>query len=440
MTRALRLGRFAPSLGANGVFLAVLAWSAPAAADPLDLFGFGADAAAQAGARTATATGAAAAHYDPAGAALAARPTALVGWGYGAMHLQIDGKDGDVLDAHGTSLGLAIPVHDGDWTYAGALGLYLPDHFLARIHLVPATEPHFVLLDNDPHRAVVEPVAAAAYKDVFAIGAGASILADAASRQIVFDVGVVAGQKVGEAALDIALPVRAAPMLGLWLKPHPRVRLGAAYRGELSLDLRLDILANVQVAGVVTGDALVSIRAANYFTPARATAGVAVDAADDLTLSADVAWQRWSAFGTGLPDLRVLVALDLTPPLVSTDNPAARFTDTVDTRVGAEYHRHGERTDWALRAGYAYLPSPVPAQTGLTSFADGDRQMFTVGGGITLADWAPILTRPVGFDVAIGWQHVAPRLTEKDATMVPGQAFSSDGDILQAQLSTTVQF
>src|SRR6185437_12583620 len=168
--------------------------------------------------------------------------------------------------------------------------------FLARIHLVPPTEPHFALLDNDVHRVVVEPVAAAAYRGKIAFGAGASILADAASRQIVFDVGVVAGQKLGEAALDIELPVRAAPLVGIWGKPHDRVRLAATYRGELSLDLRLDILANVQVAG----DALVSIRAANYFTPARATASAAVDVADDLTVAADVSYQRWSAFGTGL--------------------------------------------------------------------------------------------------------------------------------------------
>jgi hypothetical protein len=434
----VRLGRFASSLTVSGLVVIVIGSSAHA--DPLDLFGYGADSAAQAGARSATATGVTAAHYNAAGVALGDRPTMLLGWGYGGMALRVNGGDADVLDAHGTSIGLAVPVHDGDWTYAGAIALYLPDQFLARIHLIPSTEPHFVLLDNDPHRVVVEPVAALAYKDVFAIGAGASILADAASRQIVFDVGVVAGQKVGEAALDIELPVRAAPIVGIWARPHPRVRAAATYRGELSLDLRLDILANVQVAGVVTGDALVSIRAANYFTPARATGGVAIDVGDDLTIAADLAWQRWSAFGSGLPDLRVLIALDLQPPLVSTAVPPASFHDTIEARGGVEYRRHGARTDWALRAGYAWLPSPVPPQVGLTSFADGDRQMFTAGAGVTLADWAPILTRPVGLDVAIGWQHIAHRLTEKDVTMFPGEAFSSDGNIVQASVSTTVKF
>lgn len=415
----------------------------PAAADPLDDFGFGAAAAATAGARTATATGPEAAHHNPAGVALGGDPAVLAGWGAGAMQLEINGEDAELLDPRGSSIGIAVPVAvTPDVTVGGGLALYLPDQFLARVQLIPSTEPHYVLLDNDPHRVVVEPVAAVAYKDVVAIGAGASILADARSNQIVFDVGVVAGEKVGEAALDIELPVRLAPLVGVWARPHPRVRAGATFRGELSLDLVLDILANVQVEGVVTGDALVSLRAANYFTPARATLGVAVDPTDALTVSADLAWQQWSAYDAGLADLRVLVALDITPPLVSTDAPAPGFTDTVSGRVGAEWRHAPEAAalHWAVRAGWGWLPSPVPAQTGLTSFADGDRMLVTFGGGVRLADLRPYLTKPIDLDLAVQWQHVASRLTQKDLATFPGEAFSSGGDILHAGVSATVRF
>jgi len=420
---------------------AVLLTSTAAAADPLDDLGFGSAATGVAGARTASATGAEAAHYNAAGVALGDHPAVLAGWGYGAMRLQINDRDAQVLDARGTRLGLAVPIPLGlGWKLGVGMALYLPDQFLARVQLIPTTEPHFVLLDNDPHRVVAEPVAALSYEGRFAIGAGASILADAESKQITFDVGIEGGEKVGEAALDIELPVRAAPIIAAWVAPHPRVRLGALFRGELSLDLTLDILANVQVAGVVTGDALVSIRAANYFTPAKATAGVAVDVLPDLTLSADATWQHWSGLGTGVPDLRVLVALDITPPLVASTVPPAEFTDTVSFKAGAELRHRGRRTHWALRTGAGWIPSPVPPQTGLTSFADGDRLIAAVGGGVVLADWAPLLTRPVDLDLAIGWQHVAHQLTRKDAAMFPGQAFSSGGDILQASLSTTVRF
>lgn len=420
---------------------AAVAAPAGAAADPLDDFGFGGAAAAQAGARTATAAGAEAAHHNPAGVAIGEHPAAMVGWSYGAMQLDINGEDARLLDPHGASIGLAVPIDiGGGWKVGAGIALYLPDQFLARVQLIPATEPHYVLLDNDPHRVVVEPVAAIAYGERFAIGAGASILADARSNEIVFDVGVVAGERVGEAQLDIELPMRLAPLVGVQGRPHDKVRLGATFRGELSLDLVLDILANVEIAGVVTGDALVSLRAANYFTPARATAGVAVDVTDTLTVAGDVTWANWSRFDAGVADLKVLVALDITPPLVASDTPVAAFEDTVSARLGAEYRHRGARTHWAARGGWAYLPSPVPPQTGITSYADGDRMLVTAGAGITLADWAPILTRPIDIDLALQWQHVAHQLTQKDVAVYPGEAFSSGGDILHAGVTTTVRF
>lgn len=426
--------------GAALTGLALALGAGAAAADPLDEFGFGAAAAGTGGARTATATGPEAAHHNPAGVALGRHPALLVGWGYGRMGLEIDGRDASVLDAHGTALGLAVPVAlDEAWTVGAGIALYLPDQFLARVQLIPSTEPHFVLLDNDPHRVVAEPVVAVAYGDKLAFGAGASLLADARSKKIVFDVGVVAGDKVGEAELDVALPIRLAPLVGLWLRPHPRVRAGLTYRGELSLDLALDILANVEIAGVVTGDALVSLRASNYFTPARLGGGVAVDVLPDLTVAADLAWNRWSAYPAAA-DLAVLVALDIAPPLVASDVTTPAFTDTVEARLGAEYTRRGRHTDVAVRAGGAWRPSPVPPQIGLTSYADGDRLTLTAGAGVTLADWAPILTRPIALDLALQWQRVAHQLTQKRIETVPGQAFSSGGNILHAAVSATVQF
>jgi hypothetical protein len=421
------------------VFAALLSASA-AAADPLDEFGFGAAAAGVAGARTATARGAEAAHHNPAGVAFGLYPEVMIGWGYGAMQLNVNGRDANVLDAHGTSIGLAVPVKlDESWTLGAGIALYLPDQFLARLQLIPSNEPHFVLLDNDPHRAVVEPVAAVSYQGKLAFGAGASILANAKSNKIVFDVGIVAGEKVGEAELDVELPVRVAPLVGMWVQPHPRVRAGLTYRGKLALDLALDILANVQIAGVVTGDVLVSLRASNYFTPARVGGGIAVDILPDLTLAADLTFNRWSAYPPAA-DLAVLIALDIAPPLVSTTVPPSAFTDTVDAKLGVEYRHRGGRTDFTVRAGGAYKPTPVPPQTGLTSWADGDRVELTAGGGITLADWAPILTRPIELDVAVQWQHVAHQLTQKDLETFPGEAFSSGGNILHAGGSATVRF
>ena len=188
---------------------------------------------------------------------------------------------------------------------------------------------------------------------------------------------------------------------------------------------------------MVTGDVLVSLRAKNYFTPGRLTGGLAVDLTDALTVAADLAWNRWSAYPPP-PELAVLIALDLTPPLVATDRPPADFHDTVDVRVGGEYRRAGD-LGLALRGGVGYRPSPVPAQTGLTSYADGDRLEVTAGGGVRLG-WAPIFTHPIDLDLALQWQHLGGRLTVKDAGLSPGQAFSSGGDVVHLGLTSTVRF
>jgi long-chain fatty acid transport protein len=421
-------------------FLAVLLAAAPAAAEPLDLFGFGARASGMAGATTASTHGAAAAHANPAGVALAEHPEVTIGWGFGKMALELDGRDAGLLDARGADLGLAIPVEVNGVTHAIGLALYLPDQFIARIQLVPASEAHYVFLDNDPHRIVVEPVYSIRPSKYVSLGAGVSLLTNAAGNGITFDVGVEGGEKVGESALDVALPTRAAPLVGVLVTPHPRVKIGASWRGELDLGIKLDILANVDVAGVVSGDALISLRAVNYYTPHRVAAGVAVAVTDELTLTADLTWEKWSSFHGAVPDLKVLVALGITPPLVQTLFPKTTFSDTYSPHVGAEWVHPIGRADLSLRMGYAYQPSPVPAQTGLTSFADNDRHIVAAGVGLRLRAFRPILTLPVGFDVGLQWHHLQNRLTIKDQTMFPGQTFSSGGDILRAAATMTVEF
>jgi long-subunit fatty acid transport protein len=419
--------------------LAVYFAARPAGADPLELFGFGARQAALAGATTADAQGAAAAHQNPAAIADVERAEVVLGWGYGGFRLELDGQDAGVLDAHGADLGIALPIGRGRVRHGFGVALHLPDQFIARIQLIPASDAHYVLLDNDPHRIVIEPVYAFGIGPL-AIGAGVSLLADAAGNGITFDVGVRGGEKVGESALDVALPTRAAPLVGVRYTPSRRVRLGASWRGELGLGLKLDILANVDVAGVVSGDALIALRALNYYTPERLSAGVAVALTPTLRASGEVTWQRWSEFEGGVPDLKVLVALGVSPPLVSTLFPEDRFHDTVTPRLGLEWQDELGPIDLAVRTGYAYVPSPVPAQTGLTSFADGDRHVLGLGAGVTLRAFAPILTRPIGFDVGLQWHHLRARLTIKDQTMFPGRTFSSSGDIVRGVATMTVQF
>lgn len=412
----------------------VAALAGSAAADPLDELGFGAAATGMANARGAIASGAEAIHTNPAGLVELESAETLVGWGYAHERLAINDQDAGVLDAHGTSFGLALPIRVGGYRLATGIATYLPDRFLARLQFNPIAEPHYVRFQSQAHRVVLEPAVAIELGPV-AIGVGASLLADAKSKRIDLDVGVVGGDKQGDARIDISLPIRVAPLVGIRYRPMPALTLAAMFRGQLAVDLALDIRTDVDVPNVVSGDADVTLRSTSYFTPARLAAAAAYRVRDDLTVTAEVAFERYSALGSGVPDLRVLLALDIQPTIVTSMQPPANFRDIVTPRLGAEWERERLR----LRAGLAYLPSPVPAQTGITSFADGDRLLATAGIGLRIepgATWR----RPLDLDLGLAWQHVEHALVKKDQTLQPGGAFTSGGQILQASASATVRF
>ncbi|HEX6836535.1 MAG TPA: hypothetical protein VF334_08170, partial [Polyangia bacterium] len=153
------------------VALVALLASTVAHANAPDTFGFSPRIAGLAGAGTAEARGQAAAFHNPAGVALTDDIEVGLAYSYAAMALQIDRRDANVTTPRGTSLGVALPAHVGPITAAFGLALYLPDQFIARIQLVPATEPHFALLDNNLQHVVVQPVVALRFGHAFAIGA-----------------------------------------------------------------------------------------------------------------------------------------------------------------------------------------------------------------------------------------------------------------------------
>jgi hypothetical protein len=420
------------------LFALALALPSLAYANAPDEFAFSARAAGMAGAVVSTTTGYAAAHHNPGGAALSPDFEAAVGYGGGVMALSIDGRDADITPPRGVSIGLNLPVKLRSWRFALAVALYLPDQFVARIRLRPSTEPHFALLDNNLHHVVVTPVLSVSPTSWLSLGAGASVLADAAGNGITFDVGITGGEKVGKAALDVALPVRAAAVAGITIIPTRWLRLGAAYRGQLDLSLKLDVLANVDIAGVITGDTFITIRALNFFTPQKASMGLSIDPHRKLTLSAEVDWLNWSAYTGALPDLRVLVGLDISPPIVEGVLPRTRFDDIWVPRFGAEFrHDVHAKVGLSLRVGYAWSPSPVPDQTLLTSFADNHRHVVALGAGIELRELVRVLEKPLRLDFAFQLHALEGRRTTKDPRYFPGQQFSSGGVI--AHFSVTLE-
>jgi long-subunit fatty acid transport protein len=431
MTRARLAGALA--------LLAATVVGGRADAEALDTFGFGARSAALAGAVAGGAIGYSAVPVNPGGLAFQDDIQGAVGWGYGVPALRLNGADAGVTAAHGTSIGLSIPIHFRSVTASFGVALYMPDQFVARIQLVPSTEPHFQLLDNALQRLVVTPVVSLRPLSWLSLGLGVTAFADAAGHGITFDVGIVGGDKVGKAALDVSLPTRVAPIAGVMVRPHRRLMLGAAYRGEIDLRLSLDILANVDIAGAITGDTLISLRAINFFTPQRVSLGGSIDLGQGVTLFGELDWVNWSAYHA-LPDLRILVQLGISPPLLQARFPDPPFGDQWIPRLGVELRRSVHpRVGIAARVGYAFERSPVPNQSGLTSFADNDRHIVAAGVGVELERLIAILPKPLSFDVSLQLHELVPRTDEKAAPFV-GQGFTSSGYLLHVGAMLEARF
>ena len=84
----------------------------------------------------------------------------------------------------------------------------------------------------------------------------------------------------------------------------------------------------------------------------------------------------------------------------------AGLDDTINVRAAIEYERSAGTF---LRAGLGWLPSPVPSQTGRTSYVDNDRLVFSAGAGKAFALW----NEDLQIDFAIQVQALLPREAQK---------------------------
>ena len=108
-----------------------------------------------------------------------------------------------------------------------------------------------------------------------------------------------------------------------------------------------------------------------------------------------------------------------------------RFRDTIAPRIALERRRPpadgAEAWQWAARLGYAVLPSPVPRQSGLTTYADATRHEIAIGGGYHLGKLAGV---DLAIDVAGQLHLLVPRTEDKASAALPYAQFEVGGHIL----------
>ena len=99
---------------------------------------------------------------------------------------------------------------------------------------------------------------------------------------------------------------------------------------------------------------------------------------DRLTVEADIDWTFWHSWR------RLDIDIQEQGALLADINSSRNWKDVAALRIGAEYRV----TDpFALRVGFVYDPTPVPAGTMDAFLPDADRLNYMVGAGYKVGPW-----------------------------------------------------
>ncbi|GAB4235218.1 MAG: outer membrane protein transport protein [Deltaproteobacteria bacterium] len=178
---------------------------------------------------------------------------------------------------------------------------------------------------------------------------------------------------------------------GLLLKPSANLRIGASYRSPFTLRIKdgdveirnidntvLFVPPGVTTATVFGGTSFNTKGSATIHMPATFALGAAYTMGR-LTVEADADWTFWHSYRSLPIDIK-----DNKGSLLPDSNAPKNWNDVVALRLGAEYRV----TDpLALRAGFVYDPTPVPADTMGPELPDATRLNYMVGAGYKVANW-----------------------------------------------------
>ncbi|MBN2724192.1 MAG: outer membrane protein transport protein [Deltaproteobacteria bacterium] len=362
------------------ILIGLLLVSSNVIANPSDIFGLDprTKGMAQAGSILVPELWSAAIH-NPAALGDIKTTTAGASYSYGYFNLNVNGKDPNIIDYHGTDLGIAVPLGKilGIPVAVGTT-MHLPDQMIVRVQAIPASEPRFILYDNYPHR--LETGFGLAIKPLswLSAGVGINVMMDLIGRSLHLNVGSKGGTKVSEMEIDANLPYHYVPYGGVIINSPPGLKglkFGLFFREEYSFKLRMNILADVDVAGIVTGDAIIALKMFDHFSPRKISAALSYDFTREFSVYTSLDYYQWSSFDAGISLVKILVDLGVNPPLVEAVLPSDNFHDVFVPRIGVEFRTSGI----ALRGGYAYYPTPTPLQTGISTLMDNDRHIFALG-------------------------------------------------------------
>ncbi|MGE5662781.1 MAG: OmpP1/FadL family transporter [Deltaproteobacteria bacterium] len=248
---------------------------------------------------------------------------------------------------------------------------------------------------------VLNPTVAYKFDDVLSVGAGIDFLygkAELARTPVNLGIGDNTAGTNNLYNLDLEADGTAwGYNAGLLLTPGKTVKIGFNYRSKFSLDLKdgdVD-LSNISTAPrtALGGFSLAQAGfggATTYHTTGSATLNLPATAAlgisgtfGGFTVEADADWTFWHSYRSLDINIPPVLVGGTTPVLGPSSSPK-NWNDVVAFYLGAEYRV----TDpLALRLGFRYDPTPVPAETMSPELPDADKLYYCAGAGYRISNW-----------------------------------------------------
>ena len=319
--------------------------------------------------------------------------------------------------------GVSAPPHAyfqyrGSDTFAIGVGLYAPYGLSIKWPL--DFGGRFVSYDSSLKTFYLQPTIAFALNERISVGGGLTVAVSSVNlrrRQDLAAVplGSVPGATFGllvndqtdfvDTALSASGATGLGANLGVIVKAHDRVRIGAryltqvklAYDGKSSftpiagsysvtkenpLGLPVGTPIDSSVSQVV-GALQDQDASTELVMPAQLVVGLSVHANPELKIFADYQWIGWSAFDT--------VTLDFSNPIPPDEHLVQNYRDTNAVRVGMEFQA---ARALRLSGGYFYNQAAAPDETVTPLLPEARRNHVTAGLGWTLS---PSMTLDVAY-------------------------------------------
>jgi long-chain fatty acid transport protein len=320
----------------------------------------------------------------------------------------------------------------------------------------------FLSYDSRLNTVYIQPTAAYAISDAISVGGGLTVAVGSVElhrREDLANVPLGAAPGLTFAALvdqqtDFANTVLSASRatgiganLGVIMKVHDRVRIGARYLTHVKLDYNGTAVftpvagpyrvSKPNALGLPIGTPLDPFVAQVFATlqdqgvrtaidmPAQLTVGLSVHASRRLSLWGDYQWIGWSAFDK--------VTLDFSQPIPPDEELVQNYRDTNAVRLGLAVQASPKLQ---LRAGYFHNQAAAPDENVTPLLPDATRNHITAGVG-----WS--VHPRVTIDVAYQFVHhddrrgriVNPPPGEPPTTSLNSGVYRARGDLLGITLT-----